>query len=272
MSIPREMHHPPPPLSSLSLSIQTSNRALSLSDAISSLWSQVWPVISSHPSLFLALSLPPRTEPRLHSFLHLSDAVLRDADKKIERNKEVGPLAGSFGCRTCRRRSGLGFWKGIGPFDAVGVRKLRESGAIIFGKTNLDDFGIESTTEGAFITRRNAKSGHPIVMRFFIVGIVIMKQRVQIMILFLMEYSYFIPKAGKELCDAKYAKVSSRALENQIAELVSQTNIEEQECQVELNACNQVQVKLINLGRKTFLMEAIMKESIELQDLTRYPY
>ncbi|KAI8543211.1 hypothetical protein RHMOL_Rhmol08G0199600 [Rhododendron molle] len=245
MSIPREMHHPPPPLSSLSLSIQTSNRALSLSDAISSLWSQVWPVISSHPSLFLALSLPPRTEPRLHSFLHLSDAVLRDADKKIERNKEVGPLAGSFGCRTCRRRSGLGFWKGIGPFDAVGVRKLRESGAIIFGKTNLDDFGIESTTEGSAY---------------------------QIMILFLMEYSYFIPKAGKELCDAKYAKVSSRALENQIAELVSQTNIEEQECQVELNACNQVQVKLINLGRKTFLMEAIMKESIELQDLTRYPY
>ncbi|KAE9459263.1 hypothetical protein C3L33_08831, partial [Rhododendron williamsianum] len=30
------------------------------------------------------------------------------------------------------------------PLDATAVRKLRESGAIIFGKTNLNDFGIES--------------------------------------------------------------------------------------------------------------------------------
>ncbi|KAF7113017.1 hypothetical protein RHSIM_RhsimUnG0169100 [Rhododendron simsii] len=79
-------------------------------------------------------------------------------------------------------------------------------------------------------------------------------------------------KIGKELCDAKDAEVSKRALENQIAELVSQTNIEEQECQAELNAYNQVQAELIDLERKVFLMEAIMKESIELQDLTRYPY
>ncbi|KAI8543071.1 hypothetical protein RHMOL_Rhmol08G0189800 [Rhododendron molle] len=46
-------------------------------------------MISSHPSLLLALDLPPRTEPRLHSFLHVSDAVLREADDKIERNKEL---------------------------------------------------------------------------------------------------------------------------------------------------------------------------------------
>ncbi|KAG5540242.1 hypothetical protein RHGRI_020463 [Rhododendron griersonianum] len=53
----------------------------------------------------------------------------------------------------------------------------------------------------------------------------------------------FIPKAGKALCDAKDAEVNRRAPENQIAELVSQTNIEEQECQAELNACNQEQWK-----------------------------
>ncbi|KAI8527852.1 hypothetical protein RHMOL_Rhmol12G0106000 [Rhododendron molle] len=63
------------------------------------------------------------------------------------------------------------------PFDPTVVRNLRESGAIIVGKTNLDEFGIEGTTEGAFISRGNAKSGHPIVMRFLIVGIAIMKQR-----------------------------------------------------------------------------------------------
>ncbi|KAI8533804.1 hypothetical protein RHMOL_Rhmol10G0037800 [Rhododendron molle] len=76
---------------------------------------------------------------------------------------------------------------------------------------------------------------------------------------------------GNDLRDAEDAEVSRRALENQIAELVSQTNIEEQECQAELNARNQVQAELIDMERKVFLMEAIMKESIELQDLTRYP-
>lgn len=50
----------------------------------------------------------------------------------------------------------------------------------------------------------------------------------------------FLPKAGKELTDAEDAEVSRRALENQIAELVSQTNIEEQECQAERNIGNQV--------------------------------
>ncbi|KAE9467166.1 hypothetical protein C3L33_00925, partial [Rhododendron williamsianum] len=71
---------------------------------------------------------------------------------------------------------------------------------------------------------------------------------------------------GKELCDAKDAEVNRKALENQIAELVSQTNIEEQDCQAELNACSG------DLERKAFLMGAIMKESIELQDLAKYPY
>ncbi|KAF7149336.1 hypothetical protein RHSIM_Rhsim03G0134900 [Rhododendron simsii] len=46
--------------------------------------------------------------------------------------------------------------------------------------------------------------------------------------------------AGKELCDAKDIEVRRRAVENQVAELVSQTNIEEQECQAELNAYNLV--------------------------------
>ncbi|KAG5527367.1 hypothetical protein RHGRI_028303 [Rhododendron griersonianum] len=55
----------------------------------------------------------------------------------------------------------------------------------------------------------------------------------------------FLSSKGKDLRDAEDAEVSRRALENQIAELVSQTNIEEQECQAELNARNQFLLKIV---------------------------
>ncbi|PSS30422.1 Kinesin-like protein [Actinidia chinensis var. chinensis] len=72
---------------------------------------------------------------------------------------------------------------------------------------------------------------------------------------------------GQELDDTEDAEVR-KGLENQIGEIISQTNAVEQEYQAELNIQKQVQVELIDLERKVFLMEAIKKESIELQDLT----
>ncbi|GMP29097.1 hypothetical protein CsSME_00004360 [Camellia sinensis var. sinensis] len=83
----------------------------------------------------------------------------------------------------------------------------------------------------------------------------------------------FLPKAGQKLSDAEDPEVSRRDLDNKIAEIISQTTVEEQECQAEQTIHKQVvQEELIDLERKVFLMESIMKESIELQDLTRYPY
>lgn len=35
------------------------------------------------------------------------------------------------------------------PFDATAVRKIKELGGIVVGKTNLDEFGMGSTTEGS---------------------------------------------------------------------------------------------------------------------------
>ncbi|KAG6741681.1 hypothetical protein POTOM_054958 [Populus tomentosa] len=67
-------------------------------------------------------------------------------------------------------------------------------------------------------------------------------------------------------------EVELRALEDILAHVASQTTKEEQEYIAEENIQNQVQKEYIDLQRKVSLMEAIVKETKALQDLTRYPY
>lgn len=101
-----------------------------------------------------------RTEPQLRSFLHVSDTVLaqaRELDEKIQRNEEVGPLAGVLvavkdNICTAEMPSTAGSRVLEGytpPYDATAVRKIKELGGIVVGKTNLDEFGMGSTTEGS---------------------------------------------------------------------------------------------------------------------------
>ncbi|KAJ6860609.1 hypothetical protein NC651_036870 [Populus alba x Populus x berolinensis] len=66
-------------------------------------------------------------------------------------------------------------------------------------------------------------------------------------------------------------EVELRALEDILAHVASQTTKEEQEYIAEENIQNQVQ-EYIDLQRKVSLMEAMVKETKALQDLTRYPY
>uniref|UniRef100_A0A2P2II14 Glutamyl-tRNA(Gln) amidotransferase subunit A, chloroplastic/mitochondrial n=2 Tax=Rhizophora mucronata TaxID=61149 RepID=A0A2P2II14_RHIMU len=100
------------------------------------------------------------TEPHLRSFLHVSDDVLKQAgllDDKIHRGEDVGLLAGVLvGVKDNICTADLPSTAGSlilrdyrPPFDATAVRKLKDVDGIVLGKTNLDEFGMGSTTEAS---------------------------------------------------------------------------------------------------------------------------
>lgn len=99
-------------------------------------------------------------EPHVRSFLHVSEKALQDAqelDKRIADGGEVGLLAGvplgvkdNLCTRDMPSTGGSQILRGYcPPFDATAVAKLRSSGAILVGKTNMDEFGMGSSTEGS---------------------------------------------------------------------------------------------------------------------------
>lgn len=104
-----------------------------------------------------------RTEPSLRSFIHVADAAAEreaeELDRRIASGEKdaVGPLAGvlvgvkdNFCTANMPSTGGSRILDGYRPaYDATAVRRLREAGAIVVGKTNLDEFGMGSTTEGS---------------------------------------------------------------------------------------------------------------------------
>ncbi|KAK8934973.1 hypothetical protein KSP39_PZI015136 [Platanthera zijinensis] len=101
-----------------------------------------------------------KVEPQLHSFLHVSETAMQEAeavDQMVAAGRELGPLAGVFvGVKDniCTvdmpSTGGSEILKDYRPaYDATVVTRLRDAGAIVVGKTNLDEFGMGGSTEGS---------------------------------------------------------------------------------------------------------------------------
>jgi aspartyl-tRNA(Asn)/glutamyl-tRNA(Gln) amidotransferase subunit A len=124
--------------------------------------------ISSKDIVNSCLNRIEEIEHKINSFITLDkDEVLKQAeeiDRRLRNKKELGDLAGipiaikdnivTKGIKTtCGSKMLEDF---IPPYNATVVERLKKEGAIIFGKTNLDEFAMGSSTENsAFMVTKN---------------------------------------------------------------------------------------------------------------------
>ncbi len=102
-----------------------------------------------------------RTEAELHAYLTIDHDGARTAaaaaDAAFEKGEDLGPLQGiPIGVKDNMVTDGVETTAGsqvlagyVPPYDATAVAKLRSAGAVIVGKTNLDEFAMGSSTENS---------------------------------------------------------------------------------------------------------------------------
>jgi aspartyl-tRNA(Asn)/glutamyl-tRNA(Gln) amidotransferase subunit A len=109
-----------------------------------------------------------RLDPQIKSYVTVSEELAleqaREADKRIDAGEGLTTLTGipysvkdSISTRGVNTTCSSKILEQYKPFyDATAIKKLHSTGSILLGKTNMDEFGMGSSTENSgFFTTRN---------------------------------------------------------------------------------------------------------------------
>ena len=109
-----------------------------------------------------------RLDPQIKSYVTVAEELAieqaREADRRIQAGEDLSPLTGipysakdSISTRGVTTTCSSKILENYKPFyDSTAIQKLKATGAVLLGKTNMDEFGMGSSTENSgFFTTCN---------------------------------------------------------------------------------------------------------------------